>query len=253
MKDKRAVSCSACASINLELKRKLEKLFSFCVCVCVSKTWVWGRRPGCPVENAVKVCVCWCLLTGWKCYRLSQMWEAWEVIRMKQNEATSPPPPFYDTEERKEGRKEREWRGRRVRGRGGKEGGREKSETDSRWGKGGKIKTGNVKKVKGREVETLKNKNSHKELHRAWTWINTNLLISLPGWYLHLMFSLEIGFDRNTFSSSSSQEMRDCQRNSIELPFSIYTNNNNRFDTLRSLTWGRNARLSLMMRCCATW
>lgn len=75
MKDKRAVSCSACTSINLELKRKLEKLFSFCVraCVCVY------QKPESEADDlAVQLktlwkCVCWCLLTGWKCYKLSQM------------------------------------------------------------------------------------------------------------------------------------------------------------------------------------
>lgn len=106
-------------------EKKARKTF-FLLCVCVSKTWEWGRRPGCPVENAVKVCVCWCLLTGWKCYRLSQMWEAWEVIRMKQNEATSPPPPLSMTQRkgRREGRRGSEggegWGGGEVRKEGEK-------------------------------------------------------------------------------------------------------------------------------------
>lgn len=156
MKDKRAVSCSACASINLELKRKLEKLFLLCACVY--------QKPESEADDlAVQLkmlwkCVCWCLLTGWKCYKLSQMWEAWEVIRMKQNEqneATSPPPLLRHRG--KEGGKE----GEGVKGAKGEGAGRlgrreRKSETDSQWGKGGKIKTGNEKKVKGREVETLK-------------------------------------------------------------------------------------------------
>lgn len=117
-------------------KKARKTFFLLCVCVCAC---VYQKPESEADDLAVQLkmlwkCVCWCLLTGWKCYRLSQMWEAWEVIRMKQLAH----PPFYDTEERKEGRKEREWRGRRVRGRGGKEGGRENQKQTVGEGKEGK-------------------------------------------------------------------------------------------------------------------
>lgn len=118
MKDKRAVSCSACASINLELKRKLEKLFTFCV--CASKTWEWGRRPGCPVESAVKVCV---LVSA---DRLEVLQAVPDVrgLRSDQNEATSPPPLLRQRKGRREGRRGSEggegWGGGEVRKEGEK-------------------------------------------------------------------------------------------------------------------------------------
>lgn len=117
-------------------KKARKTFFLLCVCACVKNlrvrqtTWLSSWK----CCESVCAGVCWPAGSATGCPRCERLekWSEWS--RMKQLAH----PPFYDTEERKEGRKEREWRGRRVRGRGGKEGGRENQKQTVDEGKEGK-------------------------------------------------------------------------------------------------------------------